>query len=46
MYPSKEYPHYGIFVKHTAKILHDAGNEIDISYMKRKMAKFLKFVHI
>ena len=26
MYPSKEYPHYGIFVKHTAKILHDAGN--------------------
>ncbi len=42
MYPSKEYPHYGIFVKHTAKILHDAGNEIDISYMKKKDGKILK----
>lgn len=43
MYPSEKYPHYGIFVKHTAEILQDKGNEIDISYMEKKDGKISKF---
>lgn len=42
MYPSKKYPHYGIFVKHTAEILQAAGNQIDISCMKKRNGKFFK----
>ena len=49
MYPSKKYPHYGVFVAHTYELLKDAGYQIDLVKMTKssntleKLIKYLVF---
>lgn len=43
MYPSKKYPHYGVFVQHTAEVLRSAGNKVDVSCMGKRTGKVSKF---
>ena len=42
MYPSKKYPHYGIFVKHTGDILAKAGYDVDVVSLEKKDTKIQK----
>jgi glycosyltransferase involved in cell wall biosynthesis len=42
MYPSKRYPHYGIFVKHTTEVLQSVGNKVDVSCIGKKKGKISK----
>lgn len=42
MYPSKNYPHYGIFVKHTYELLVKHNLNIDLVVIKKTNHKFLK----
>ena len=30
MYPSKKYPHYGIFIKNTVNLLKENGYKVDV----------------
>lgn len=43
MYPSKRYPHYGIFVRNTEKILNENDYEVIKVVMEKEDRKFLKF---
>lgn len=36
MYPSAAYPHYGVFVQHTAEILLSEGNTVDVVSMAKQ----------
>lgn len=42
MYPSKEHPHYGIFVEHCANILKRAGNKVSVISLTKKNSKIQK----
>lgn len=42
MYPSKKYPHYGVFVKNTADLLKTIGYKIDKVIIKKENSKFKK----
>lgn len=42
MYPSKKYPHYGVFVKHSAEILQKAGYKVDVVSMNKTDGKLKK----
>ncbi|UTE77337.1 glycosyltransferase [Rossellomorea sp. KS-H15a] len=44
MYPSKEAPSYGVFVKNTEKILESAGFEIDKTVLTKSNSKINKLV--
>ncbi|MDT2758655.1 glycosyltransferase family 4 protein [Enterococcus xiangfangensis] len=44
MYPSEEFPHYGVFVKNTEKILVDAGFVVDRSVMYKQRKILLKIL--
>lgn len=49
MYPSTKYPHYGIFVQHTAEVLRSAGMTVDVVAMRKqdgavkKLLAYLQF---
>ena len=43
MYPSKRYPHYGIFVRNTEKILNENDYEVIKVVMEKEDRNFLKF---
>ncbi len=45
MYPSKEYPNYGVFVKNTEEILKDNGWEISKAVMYKQTNKIAKMIH-
>lgn len=42
MYPSKKYPHYGVFVENTEKILMHAGEKVEHIVLKKMDGKFQK----
>lgn len=42
MYPSKEYPHYGIFVKNSAEILRKEGYFVDVIALKKRNSHIRK----
>jgi len=42
MYPSKKYPHYGVFVENTAKILINEGYDVRISAMNKSNNRIVK----
>lgn len=42
MYPSKRFPHYGIFVKNTAEMLRENGFQVDCIAIKKQKNKFVK----
>lgn len=42
MYPSKEYPHYGVFVKHSAEILQNCGYTVEVVSMRKTTGKLRK----
>ncbi|MTD38456.1 glycosyltransferase [Erwinia sp. CPCC 100877] len=42
MYPSPNYPHYGVFVENSKKILEQAGYEIDLAVMHKQNKKWRK----
>ena len=47
MYPSKKYPHYGVFVRNTAEILRNAGYVVDVVAIKKTENTIRKlFVYI
>lgn len=35
MYPSKKWPHYGIFVKNSVELLHNEGYKTDVVYIEK-----------
>lgn len=49
MYPSNNYPHYGVFVKNVGDILRKSGNDVDVISIKKndsvikKMICYIKF---
>ncbi len=49
MYPSKKYPHYGVFVDHTYELLKENGYQIDLVKMTKssnildKLIKYISF---
>ncbi|MGJ0673701.1 hypothetical protein [Enterococcus gallinarum] len=45
MYPSTEFPHYGIFVKNTNEIIHEAGYEIDGVYIYKTKSTLKKIMN-
>lgn len=45
MYPSNEYPHYGVFVQNTEKLLFDLNFQVDKVVMKKTDNKFLKLIN-
>lgn len=47
MYPSREMPHYGVFVQNCEKMLRDEGNQVDhvvITYQKNRLRKLLCYL--
>lgn len=44
MYPSEKYPHYGIFVKHSARVLEKAGYRVDTVAMRKTIGTFKKLL--
>ena len=44
MYPSKKYPHYGIFVENSAKILKNTGYAVDVLFLEKHDNKFVKLL--
>ncbi len=44
MYPSLEYPHYGIFTKNAYELLCNQGYKIDLVVMKKTEGKLKKFI--
>ena len=42
MYPSRKYPHYGVFVKHSAEILQNCGYTVDVVSMRKTTGKLRK----
>ena len=44
MYPSARYPHYGVFVKHSADILSAAGYSVDVIALKKSTNKIKKIL--
>ena len=44
MYPSEKYPHYGIFVKHSARVLEKAGYRVDTVAMRKTIGSFKKLL--
>lgn len=44
MYPSKDFPSYGVFVKNTEQILLDNGFSVDKAIMTKRTGKFGKLV--
>ena len=42
MFPSKKYPHYGIFVKHSAEILRSAGYKVTVEDIKKTDNRIVK----
>lgn len=43
MYPSKKYPHYGVFVKNTSILLENLGFSVTECYIQKKDKKIQKF---
>jgi L-malate glycosyltransferase len=44
MYPSKEAPSYGVFVKNTEKILENSGITVDKTVLHKRTGKFQKLI--
>lgn len=42
MFPSKKYPHYGVFVKNTVEILKKNNFDVDVIKLKKQRNKFTK----
>lgn len=42
MYPSKEWPHYGVFVKNCVELLRNDGYKVDVVYIKKTTSKIKK----
>lgn len=44
MYPSKKYPHYGVFVQNAAKILVDGGYKVSICSIPKCDSRFVRLM--
>lgn len=44
MYPSEKYPHYGIFVENSAKILQKHGYKVDVVFLKKYDNRLIKIL--
>lgn len=44
MYPSEKYPHYGVFVENTVKVLRRAGYPVTVAAMKKADGKVRKLL--
>lgn len=42
MYPSKKYPHYGTFVKHTVSLMRENGIDVDVESIQKVDKKWQK----
>lgn len=42
MYPSKKYPHYGVFVQHSMEVLKNVGYSIELCVMTKQDGKLAK----
>ena len=46
MYPSKEWPHYGVFVKNCVELLRNDGYKVDVVYIKKTTSKIKKNIFL
>lgn len=44
MYPSKKYPHYGTFVKHTVSLMRENGIDVDVESIQKVDKKWQKII--
>lgn len=44
MYPSKKYPHYGVFIENTVKLLRNNGYIVDVVSLKKHDSKLWKVI--